>query len=83
MVVDNFGLPVTGEWRWLAQGGWDNLLHLNDSWEASYQHSSHSDAVAGSAVLPFRWWTFSSSGSYAQYKEPLGPDLTLGIPLSS
>jgi hemolysin activation/secretion protein len=75
--VDNLGNQVTGEWRWLGQRGWDNLLRLNDVWEASYQHSDHSDAVAGFVVLPFRWWTFTSSGSYADYVEPFAQDLTL------
>lgn len=60
--VDNLGTEVIGEWRWLAQGGWDNLLRLNDVWNASYQHSDHSDAVAGIVVLPFRWWTFELLG---------------------
>ena len=75
--VDNLGNTVTGEWRGLVQGGWDNLLRLNDVWEASYQHSDHSNAGAGIVVLPFRWWTFTSSGSYADYLQPLGQDLIL------
>lgn len=75
--VDDFGNPITGEWRWLAEAGFDNLLRVNDIWDASYQHSDHSNAVAGNLILPFRWWTLASSASYAVYNEPLGADLNL------
>ena len=75
--VDNLGNPITGEWRWLAESGVDNLLRINDVWQASYQHSDHSNAVAGSQILPFRWWTLTTSASYAQYNEALAPDLVL------
>src|SRR6516165_1336256 len=75
--VDNLGNPITGEWRWLAESGVDNLLRINDVWQASYQHSDHSNAVAGSVILPFRWWTLTTSASYAQYNEALAPDLVL------
>ena len=75
--VDNLGNPMTGEWRWLAEAGVDNLLRVNDVWQASYQHSDHSNAVAGSVIFPFRWWTLTTSASYAQYEEALPPDLEL------
>jgi hemolysin activation/secretion protein len=75
--IDNLGNPITGEWRWLAEAGFDNLLRVNDVWQASYQHSDHSNAVAGSAIFPFRWWTLTTSASYAQYEEALAPDLIL------
>jgi hemolysin activation/secretion protein len=75
--VDDFGNPITGEWRWLAEAGLDNLLRLNDIWNASYQYSDHSNAVAGSMILPFRWWTLTTSASYAVYNEPLGEVLNL------
>ena len=75
--VDNLGDQITGEWRWLALAGFDNLLSINDVWQASYQHSDHSNAVAGTAIFPFRWWTLTTSASYAQYNEPLAPDLIL------
>jgi hemolysin activation/secretion protein len=73
--VDNLGNSITGAWQYSASGGWDNLLKLNDVWQASYQHSDHSDAVAGSVLVPFRWWTLTSSASYAFYSEPIAPDL--------
>jgi hemolysin activation/secretion protein len=73
--IDNLGNSITGEWQYSVAGGWDNLLKLNDVWQASYQHSDHSDAVAGIVTVPFRWWTITSSGSYAFYSEPIAEDL--------
>lgn len=53
--VDNLGNPITGVWRWTTEAGVDNLLKLNDVWQASYQRSDHSNAVAGTVIFPFRW----------------------------
>jgi hemolysin activation/secretion protein len=75
--VDNLGNPITGVWRWTAEGGIDNLLRLNDVWQASYQRSDHSNAVAGTVIFPFRWWTFTTSASYSAYSEPLLQDIRL------
>ena len=69
--VDNLGNPITGVWRWTAEAGVDNLLKLNDVWQASYQRSDHSNAVAGTVIFPFRWWTLTTSASYSAYSEPL------------
>ncbi len=70
--MDNYGSHLTGVTRNRAGIEADNLLGLQESLSLNYIDSLETNAVVGSAAVPFGRNTFSYTFSYSDYQELIG-----------
>ncbi|MDZ4817333.1 MAG: ShlB/FhaC/HecB family hemolysin secretion/activation protein [Verrucomicrobiota bacterium] len=74
---DNAGQKITGIERLRFALDLDNLLALNDMLSLNYIGSEDTNAFAGSASIPWGYWTFYGNASYSEYLTTLAPDAEL------
>ncbi|MBL8573797.1 MAG: ShlB/FhaC/HecB family hemolysin secretion/activation protein [Hyphomicrobiaceae bacterium] len=67
------GSQATGRARLRANLDFDNLLHLNDTWSASFAGARASNSLVGSFSIPFGAWTFAVNGSYSESVNWISP----------
>ncbi|MBX5168236.1 MULTISPECIES: ShlB/FhaC/HecB family hemolysin secretion/activation protein [unclassified Rhizobium] len=76
---NNMGQESTGLSRSSASLGFDDLLHINDQWNFSYEHSGpdypwtddgkgYGNSYSGSVSVPYGYSTVSLNGSWYQYE---------------
>lgn len=66
------GLGTTTAERLRVDAAKDNLIGINDAWNASVASGLDSNELHGSVSIPWRWWTFSYAQGYSESLQPVG-----------